>query len=133
MSFMNSPTRTIFSRRLIATMILALLSVLPVAAGVIEEIIAQVNDHAVVLSEYKRSLDSLRQELGQDARGLELEAKFNEKSKDALRDLIDQQLLVQQGSELGVNVDSEVVKRLDAIRQQMKLPTMEALEEAVAK
>ena len=108
---MASPKKRTFANRFFATVILAALSALPAAAGVIEEIIAQVNDHAVVLSEYKRSLDSLRQDLAQDARGLELEAKFNEKAKDALRDLIDQQLLVQQGSELGVNVDSEVVKR----------------------
>jgi peptidyl-prolyl cis-trans isomerase SurA len=130
---MASPTKRTFANRFFATVILAALSALPAAAGVIEEIIAQVNDHAVVLSEYKRSLDSMRQELAQDSRGLDLEAKFNEKAKDALRDLIDQQLLVQQGSELGVSVDSEVVKRLDAIRLQMKLPSMEALEEAVAK
>ena len=130
---MTSDLKRTFVCRFFATVILAALSALPAAAGVIEEIIAQVNDHAVVLSEYKRSLDSLRQDLSQDARGLDLEAKFNEKAKDALRDLIDQQLLVQQGSELGINVDTDVVKRLDAIRLQMKLPSMEALEEAVAK
>src|SRR5512142_316786 len=100
------------AHRIFATVILAALSALPAAAGVIEEIIAQVNDHPVVLSEFKRSLDSLRQDLAQESRGLELEAKYNEKAKDALRDLIDQQLLVQQGSELGINVDTDVVKRL---------------------
>src|SRR5690349_23470743 len=109
---MTSFRKNTVGRKFVAAAILAVLAAMPAAAGVIEEIIAQVNDHAVVLSEYKRSLDSMRQELSQDARGLDLEAKFNEKAKDALRDLIDQQLLVQQGSELGVNVDSEVVKRL---------------------
>jgi peptidyl-prolyl cis-trans isomerase SurA len=124
------PTATI---RFLASLILAVFCAMPAAAGVIEEIIAQVNDHAVVLSEYKRSLDSLRQELSQESRGLELEAKYNEKAKDALRDLIDSQLLVQQAAEVGVNADADVVKRLDAIRLQMKLPSMEALEEAVTK
>jgi len=119
--------------RFLAPAILAAICVLPAAAGVIEEIIAQVNDHAVVLSEYKRSLDAIRQELSQEARGLDLEAKYNDKAKDALRDLIDSQLLVQQAADLGMNADADVVKRLDAIRIQMKLPSMEALEEAVGK
>lgn len=119
---------------LIAAAIFVVLCALPMAAVVVEEIIAQVNDHPVILSEYKRSLDAIRQDLGQEGiKGLELEARYNEKAKDALRDLIDQQLLVQQASELGINAEAEVVKRLDAIRTQMKLPSMEALEQAVEK
>ena len=120
-------------RRAFSCLMLAVFCAVPMTATVIEEIIAQVNDHPIILSDYKRSLESIRQELGQESRGLELEAKINEKSKDALRDLIDQQLLVQQASELGMNADSDVVKRLDAIRLQMKLASMEALEEAVEK
>ena len=100
---------------------------------VVEEIIAQVNDHPILLSEYKRSLEQLRADMSQEAKGLELEARVGEKAKDALRDLIDQQLLVQQASEMGINPDADVVKRLDAIRTQMNLPSMEALEEAVHK
>lgn len=100
---------------------------------VIEEIIAQVNDKIIVLSEYKRSLDSLRQELAQEHQGRELDAQFQARSKDVLRELIDQQLLVQKAAELGISVENQVVRRLDEIRQQMKLPSMEALEEAVNK
>ena len=101
--------------------------------AVVEEIIAQVNDKIIVLSEYKRSLDSLRQELGQEHQGLELEAQFQARSKDILRELIDQQLLVQKAAEMGISAENQVVRRLDEIRQQMKLPSMEALEEAVNK
>lgn len=119
--------------RVVSILMLGALCAMPAASVVVEEIIAQVNDKAIVLSEYKRNLESIRQDLSQEARGLELEAKFNEKAKDALRDLIDQQLLVQQASEVGINVDADVVKRLDGIRIQMKLPSMEALEEAVEK
>lgn len=123
---------------------LALAAILAVTAGsvrlgltapgdIIEEIIAQVNDRIIVLSEYNRSLQSLRQELQQSgATGLDLEARFQEKAKDALRDLIDHELLVQKALELGLNADTDVIKRLDEIRQNMKLPSMEALEEAVA-
>ncbi len=45
-----------------------------------------------------------------------------EKEKDLLRDLIDQSLLTQRAKDNGINVDTEVIKRLDAIRQQYKLP-----------
>ena len=38
------------------------------------------------------------------------------KEQDLLRDLIDQQLLLQKGTELGVTADTDVVKRLDQIR-----------------
>ena len=100
---------------------------------VIEEIIAQVNDRVIVLSEYNRSLESLRQELEQSgATGLELESRFREESQNVLRELVDHELLVQKALELGLNADTDVVKRLDEIRQSMNLPTMEALEEAVA-
>ncbi|MBI4481024.1 MAG: peptidylprolyl isomerase [Acidobacteria bacterium] len=125
--------------RLAAAAILAAtaVSALPVLAApgdVIEEIIAQVNDRIIVLSEYKKSLDSMRQELQQSgASGLDLEGRFREQSKDALRDLIDHELLVQKAMELGLNADTDVIKRLDEIRRNMNLPSMEALEEAVAK
>jgi peptidyl-prolyl cis-trans isomerase SurA len=55
------------------------------------------------------------------------------KDKDLLRDLIDQSLLTQRAKDEGINVDTDVIKRLDAIRQQNKLPSMEALEAEVTK
>jgi peptidyl-prolyl cis-trans isomerase SurA len=100
---------------------------------VIEEIIAQVNDRIIVLSEYRASLNALRQDLAQQQlAAAEMETQFSERSKDILRELIDQQLLQQKASELGINVESQVIRRLDEIRQQMNLPSMEALEQAAA-
>jgi peptidyl-prolyl cis-trans isomerase SurA len=117
----------------------ALMIFLPLVARmarseVIEEIVAQVNDKVIVLSEYRRSLEGLRAELQQSGlSGLELEARYKEQSANVLRELIDHQLLVQKAADLNLNADTEVVKRLDEIRQNMKLESMEALEEAVAK
>ena len=37
--------------------------------------------------------------------------------KTALRDLIDQSLLAQRGKDMGVSVETDVVKQLDQIRQ----------------
>lgn len=120
----------------VALAALAVLSTLATGARaeVIEEIVAQVNDKVIVLSEYRRSLDSIRGELQQQGvSGLDLEARFKEQSANALRELIDQQLLIQKAGELNLNADTEVIKRLDEIRQNMKLESMEALEEAVSK
>jgi peptidyl-prolyl cis-trans isomerase SurA len=47
-----------------------------------------------------------------------------------LRDLIDQQLLIQKGQDIGVNVDADVIKRLDELRKQMNAKSMEDLEKA---
>ena len=51
-----------------------------------------------------------------------------EEQKDVLRDLIDQQLLLQKGKDLGITGDTELIKKLDEMRKQMNLETMEDLE-----
>ena len=50
--------------------------------------------------------------------------------KDVLRGLIDRQLLLEKGKDLGITADTELIKRLDEMRKQMKLDTMEDLEKA---
>lgn len=122
-------------RRLGGLLLATLTALTPAArAEVIEEIVAQVNDKVIVLSEYRRSLEGIRSELQQQGvSGLDLESRYKEESGKVLRELIDHQLLVQKASDLNLNADTEVVKRLDEIRQNMKLESMEALEEAVSK
>jgi peptidyl-prolyl cis-trans isomerase SurA len=53
-----------------------------------------------------------------------------ERDKDVLRDLIDQQLLLEKGKDLGITAETEVIKRLDEMRKEMKLESMEDLEKA---
>jgi len=60
-----------------------------------------------------------------------LRADIEDRQKNTLRDLIDQSLLVQRGKDMGVNVEPEVIKRLDQLRQQNKIDSMEDLEKAV--
>jgi peptidyl-prolyl cis-trans isomerase SurA len=99
------------------------------ADTVVEEIIARVNNEIITRSEFIRSRDQLRQEvMQQDPSNADRE--FSEKQKDVLRDLIDQQLLLQKGKDLGITGDTELIKRLDEMRKEMKLETMEDLEKA---
>jgi len=99
------------------------------ADTIVEEIIARVNNGIITRSEYVRSRDQLKQEVQQQDPS-DADRVFSEKEKDVLRDLIDQQLLLQKGKDLGITGDTELVKRLDEMRKQMNLETMEDLEKA---
>ncbi|PYX77621.1 MAG: hypothetical protein DMG72_00875 [Acidobacteria bacterium] len=112
----------------------ALVCLVPLSAvlkadTVVEEIIARVNNQIITRSEYVRSKDQLKQELQQQEPG-QADKLFAEKQKDVLRDLVDQQLLLDKGKDLGITADTELVKRLDEMRKQMNLESMEDLEKA---
>ncbi|MGA7294697.1 MAG: peptidylprolyl isomerase [Terriglobales bacterium] len=107
---------------------LLLPSLLP-ADTVVEEIIARVNNDIITRSEFIRSRDQLKQEIQQQDPA-NADRDFAEKEKDVLRDLVDQQLLLQKGKDLGITGETELIKRLDEMRKEMKLDTMEDLEKA---
>ncbi len=96
------------------------------ADSVVEEIIAKINGDIITRSELNRSRDQLMQE----ARQAGEEAKVAEREKDVLRDLIDRQLLLQKGKDLGITGETEMIKRLDEMRKDMKLETLDDLERA---
>src|ERR1700704_5850415 len=106
-----------------------LFAVVSPADTVVEEIIARVNNEIVTRTEYVRSRDQLKQEVQQQDPS-NADRAFAEKQRDVLRDLIDQQLLLQKGKDMGITGDTELVKRLDEMRKQMNLGTMEELEKA---
>jgi peptidyl-prolyl cis-trans isomerase SurA len=106
-----------------------LLPSLSPADTVVEEIIARVNNEIITRSEYVRSRDQLKQEVQQQDPA-NADRTFAEKQRDVLRDLIDQQLLLQKAKDLGITGDTELIKRLDEMRKQMNLETMEDLEKA---
>ena len=97
------------------------------ADQVIEEIVARVNNDVITRSEFNRSREQLAQEIKQNNVD---PAKATEGEKNVLRDLIDRQLLLQKGKDLGITGETEVVKELDRIRKDMKLESMEDLEKA---
>jgi peptidyl-prolyl cis-trans isomerase SurA len=114
------------------TLVLAVFALLPIvlsADTIVEEIIARVNNGIITRSEYIRSRDQLKQEVQQQD-PQDADRAFADKEKDVLRDLIDQQLLLQKGKDLGITGDTELVKRLDEMRKQMNLASMEDLEKA---
>ena len=108
----------------------------PDGGKVVEEIIARVNNEIITRSEYDKSLNTADEEIRQDCAGKctpeQLQNELEERKKTALRDLIDQSLLVQRGKDMGISVETDVVKQLDQIRQQNKLGSMDDLEKAVS-
>jgi len=103
---------------------------------VIEEIVARVNNEIITKEDLENARRSLENEVRDQCGSCsaeQLRLQLAAKDKDLLRDLIDQSLLVQRAKDAGISVDADVIKRLDAIRQQNKLPTMEALEAEVNK
>src|SRR5215472_6805501 len=107
----------------------------PNAGKTIEEIIARVNNEIITLTEYEKARESAVEEAKQECQGRctpeQLQTNTEERQKNALRDLIDQSLLVQRGKDMGVSVEADVIKQLDQIRTQNKLGSMEDLEKAV--
>ncbi|MBI4461748.1 MAG: peptidylprolyl isomerase [Acidobacteria bacterium] len=98
---------------------------------VIEEIVARVNDEIITRSELERQRLELRRELQQQVSGQAFEEAYHDRELHLLRDMIDQLLLVQRGREMGLSVETDVIKRLDGIRAEMGLKSLEELERAV--
>jgi peptidyl-prolyl cis-trans isomerase SurA len=99
---------------------------------VVEEIVAHVNNQIITKSEYERSKDQLRDEVKAQNPN-DADAVYAAREKDVLRDLIDQQLLLEKAKDLQITGDTELIKQLDQMRKDMKLPDLEALQKEAEK
>jgi peptidyl-prolyl cis-trans isomerase SurA len=103
---------------------------------VVEEIIARVNNEVITRSDLDKARTTAEEDANQDCQSRctpeQLKTDIEDRRKNALRDLIDQSLLVQRGKDMGLSVEPEVIKRLDSIRINNKLGSMEDLEKAVS-
>jgi peptidyl-prolyl cis-trans isomerase SurA len=103
----------------------------PITANgvVVEDAVARVNDQVITRTEFERSEQQLVQEAKQENWS---PTELADKQRTLLRDMIDQQLLLSKGKELGISGDAEVARQLDEIRKRANLPDMESLEKAAA-
>src|SRR5258708_8188890 len=102
------------------------------ADNIVDEIIARVNDWIITRADLQRGTQATQEELRQRFPG-EWQARWSEAQKNVLRDLIDQKLLLEKGKQLGITGDTEVIKRLNELRQQMSLASIDDLEKEAAK
>jgi peptidyl-prolyl cis-trans isomerase SurA len=96
-------------------------------------VIARVNGDVITNWQYDREQVKLREALAEHFSGTELDAQLKAQSKNLLRDLIDQDLMVQKAKDEDINVDTDLVKREDDIRKSMHLQTLADLQQAVEK
>ena len=99
----------------------------PYGGATVEEIIARVNDQIITRSDYDRASKELDEEARQHGA---TEQQISEAQKDLLRNQIDQQLWLSKGKELGITGETGLIKRLDEIRKQYHLESLEDLEKA---
>ncbi|HVW87189.1 MAG TPA: peptidylprolyl isomerase [Bryobacteraceae bacterium] len=86
---------------------------------IVEEIVAKVNGKIITRGELEKQRERVRTELEkQGLTGAQLDQAVNKAMGDALREQIDQLLLVQKASELNINVDSDVTRRVVEIQRQ---------------
>src|SRR5579864_1518630 len=97
------------------------------ADNIVDEIIARVNDQIITRADMEKARQTNLEELKQRSPS-DWQAKWSKGQNDILRDLIDQQLLLARGDELGITGQTEVVKRLNQLRQQMNLASIDDLE-----
>src|SRR5438309_10331277 len=106
------------------------------AGRTVEEIIARVNNEIITRSEYEKARNTAVEDAKTECQNRctpeQLQTDIEDRQKHTLRDLVDQSLLVQRAKDMGVSVEPELIKRLDAIRTDNKLASMEDLEKAVS-
>jgi peptidyl-prolyl cis-trans isomerase SurA len=103
-------------------------------AAVVEEIIARVNNDIITQSDYQHADAQLHEEIAHDCQGCspdKVAAEYKDQQKDLLRGLVDQSLMVQRAKDMGISVETDIVKRLDDVRKQNSLNSIEDLEKAV--
>ncbi len=102
------------------------------ADDIVDEIIARVDDQIITRSDMEKAkatqLEELKQRYPSDWQSHVAKAQA-----DTLRDLIDQQLLLERGKDLGITGETELVKRLNQMRQQMGLASIDDLEKEAQK
>src|SRR4051794_31567020 len=83
---------------------------------VVEEVIARVNNEIITRSQYDKAKADERNEVAQECQNCtpaQINARVAPMEKDLVRDMIDNLLLVQRAKDLGINVDTSVIKELD--------------------
>jgi parvulin-like peptidyl-prolyl isomerase len=90
---------------------------------VVEEIVAKVNNDIITRGELEKLNLQIESELRlkKGLTGAELVKETKAKAADALRDKIDQLLLIQKGKDLNIKVEAEITRRFAEIQVDSKI------------
>lgn len=103
---------------------------------VVDEVVAQVNDGVITLSRIRREMDVIIESLVAEGKTREqATTETNAKQGELIAGIINEELLLQKGKELGVETDAEaaVNQRFVEIMRQQNMKSLDALYEAMAK
>jgi peptidyl-prolyl cis-trans isomerase SurA len=100
----------------------------------VEEVVARVDNEIITLSDYQKADAALHDEIAQQCQACpqdKILADYKDGQKNLLRDLIDTQLLIARAKDMNISVETDVIKRLDDVRKQNNLGSLEDLQKAV--
>jgi peptidyl-prolyl cis-trans isomerase SurA len=131
LNILRIPAMTVLSAALLVTPALAQTASQeppsPYGGVTVEDIIARINDQIITRSDYERAMKELDDEARQHGATMQ---QISEAHRDLLRNLIDQQLWLSKGKELGITGETDLINRLNEIRKQYNLSSLEDLEKA---
>ncbi len=99
----------------------------PYGGTTVVDIVARVNDLVITNMDYDRAMQDLEQEAEQRGESMQQEA---EERQNLLRNMIDQKLWLSKGKQLGITGGDELIKRLDDLRKQYHLASIDDLQKA---
>lgn len=106
-------------------------------AVVVDEVVAQINDGVLTLSKVKREMNEVAEAIVQQQGKTPEAARAEVESRKAelIANLINEELLIQKGKELGVDkeVDAEVNRQLLGKMKELNLKNLDALYEEMRK
>lgn len=106
----------------------------PADTRVIEEVVAKVNGDIVTLTDLKKELQSIREQLAtQYSDKAVVEQEYSRASKRALKNLLENKLMLQKAEETGLtaNIDLDVAAAVESVRKESGIPDMKMFEEAL--
>ena len=104
-------------------------------AKVVDEVVAQVNESVITLSQIKREMNETIDSLVKEGKKSPEEAKTQVESKqgELIAQIINEELLLQKGKEMGVesDVEAQINGRFLDIMKQQNIKTLDALYKAM--
>jgi len=103
---------------------------------VVDEVVAQVNDGVITLSRVKREMNDVVSSFVQEGKTPEqANAEVESKKGELIASLINEELVMQKGKELGVEseIESQINQRFAEIMKQQNIKTLDALYQEMQK
>lgn len=104
---------------------------------VVDEVVAQVNEGVITLSRVKREMNEVVESYVQEGKKTREQAKTEVEGKqgELIANIINEELLVQKGKELGVeaDVDAQINQRFLDIMKQQNIKSLDALYKEMEK